>query len=129
MLTTTIIGSKDEPYPMIDQVWDFYSTKGTKTVFVSVGTGNTCLPDLDFAEKLGCKILKCDTPSATPKWNDVLEVLKTRKLGETISDFAKPASKKWVLPKNLILEESIPSFTNGTIEEDGQIVKTKRWLI
>lgn len=127
MLTTTTIGAKEEPYPMVENVWDFYSAKGTKTVFVSVGTGNTCLPDLDFAETLGCKILKCDVPSDSAKWNEIVDLLKTRKVSETSSDFAKSAAKKWVLPKNIVIEESIPSLTNGTIEEDGQVIKTKKW--
>ena len=92
MIQTVSIGAKEEPYPMISNVWDFFSTKGTKTVFVSVGTGKTCVPDLEFAETIGCPILKLDSPEDTQKWQEVKEILKTRKLGESTSDFAKAAA-------------------------------------
>ncbi len=128
MISTTTIGSKDEPYPMIANVWDFFSQKGTKTVFISVGTGKTCLPDLDFAETIGCSILKLDTPEKTiQEWNEIKDILKTRKITETTSDFAKPASRKWVLPKNLHIAQCVPSHFNGTIETQEGIIKTKKW--
>ena len=128
MLTTTAIGSKEEPYPMLGNVWDFFSEKGTKTVFVSVGTGVSCLPDLDFAETLGCPILKLDTPENTEKWNEVKDILKSRKITETTSEFAKAATRKWVLPKNIHTESVVPSFYNGTIQVDGNELKTKPWI-
>lgn len=127
MLTISNIGPKDEPYPMIGNVWDFFASKGTKTVFVSVGTGNTCLPELDFAETIGCKILKVDTPEQSKQWAEVQEVLKVRKVAETTSEFAKSAARKWVLPKNLILDQSIPSYSNGTITVNGSAVPTRSW--
>jgi hypothetical protein len=128
MLSTTTIGSKEEPYPMIANIWDFFSQKGTKTVFVSIGTGTTCLPDLDLAETMGCPILKLDTPETTAKWEEIKEILKVRKVSETTSEFAKPAGRKWVLPKNLYLESVIPSFYTGTIQTDGVELKTKPWF-
>ena len=128
MITTVSIGAKEEPYPMISNVWDFFSSKGTKTVFVSVGTGKTCVPDLDFAETIGCPILKLDTPEDTQKWVEVKDLLKIRKLGDSTTDFAKPAARKWVLPKNLLVESTIPSFYNGTIETEKGPVTTKSWF-
>jgi hypothetical protein len=127
MITISNIGAKEEPYPMLGNVWDFFSTKGTKTVFVSVGTGNTCLPELDFAETIGCKILKLDTPETSKKWTEVADVLKTRKVTDETSEFAKMASRKWVLPKNLIIHETIPSYHNGTITVDGTTLQTRSW--
>ena len=128
MISTTTIGSKEEPYPMLANVWDFFSTKGTKTVFISVGTGNSCLPDLDFAETIGCKILKLDLPESLSKWAEITDILKTRKVTDITSEFAKPASRKWILPKNLVLEECIPSYANGSIEYNGSTLKTKQWF-
>jgi hypothetical protein len=128
MISTTSIGSKEEPYPMISNVWDFFSTKGTKTVFVSVGTGNSCLPDLDFAETIGCKVLKLDTPEHSQKWREVADILKTRKVTETTSEFAKSATRKWVLPKNLLVEECVPSYWNGTSDYNGTTLKTQNWF-
>lgn len=128
MISTTTIGSKEEPFPMIANVWDFFSSKGTKTVFVSVGTGNSCLPDLDFAETIGCKILKLDLPEYVPQWKEITDILKTRKATDSTSEFAKPATRKWILPKNLILDECIPSYGNGTIDHKDTSVKTKAWF-
>lgn len=128
MISTTTIGAKEEPYPMLANVWDFFSTKGTKTVFVSVGTGNSCLPDLDFAETIGCKLLKVDVPEHASKWREITEILKTRKATDTTSEFAKSATRKWVLPKNIVVDECIPSYANGTIEHDGSTIKTKQWF-
>jgi hypothetical protein len=127
MATTTLIGSKEDPYPMIENVWNFFSEKGTKLVFVSVGTGNSCLPDLDFAEMNGCPILKLDTPETSAKWNEVKDILKARKLQETTSEFAKPAMRKWVLPKNLHLQDCIPCSYNGTLVSDGVTLATRSW--
>ena len=120
--------SKEDPYPMIANVWDFFSIKGTKTVFVSVGSGKTCIPDLEFAETIGCAVLKLDTPSDSQKWNEIKDMLKIRKTNETTSDFVKPAARKWVLPKNLIVESCMPSLHNGTIETEEGTVTTKNWL-
>ncbi len=128
MITTVTIGAKEEPYPMVSNVWDFFSSKGTKTVFVSVGTGKTCVPDLEFAETLGCPILKLDTPGQTQAWTEVKELLKVRKVADITSEFAKPAARKWVLPKNLITESIIPSFTKGTMESAKGTIQTKPWL-
>jgi hypothetical protein len=127
MTSTTTIGSKEEPYPMIANVWDFFSQKGIKTIFVSVGSGSSCIPDLDFAESIGCPILKLDTPDVTAKWDEIKEILKVRKVMETTSEFAKPATRKWVLPKNLITEACIPASYNGTIDYNGVTLKTRTW--
>lgn len=128
MISTTTIGTKEEPYPMIANIWDFFSEKGTKTVFFSVGSGNTCVPDLDFAETIGCPLVKLDTPEFYKKWDEIRDLLKSRKISETTTDFAKPAARKWVLPKNLIVEDCIPSMYDGSIEINGVTIKTRKWV-
>jgi hypothetical protein len=128
MLSLTTIGSKEEPWPMISNVWDFFSEKGTKTVFLSIGTEQSCLPELDFCETLGCPVLKLDTPETSQRWEEVKEILKVRKLTETTSEFAKPASRKWVLPKNLHVESCVPGFHNGTLDVDGKQYIVKNWV-
>jgi hypothetical protein len=128
MISTTTIGTKEEPYPMIANIWDFFSEKGTKTVFFSVGSGSTCVPDLDFAETIGCPLVKLDTPDMSEKWNEIKDLLKVRKLSDTTTEFAKPAARKWVLPKNLITETCIPSLYNGTLDVNGETIKTRRWI-
>jgi hypothetical protein len=127
MTSITTIGSKEEPFPMLANIWDFFSQKGTKTIFVSIGTGNSCLPELDLAEMVGCKILKLDVPSESQKWRDVGDILKSRKAVESTSEFAKFATRKWVLPKNLLIESSLPSFAQGTVDLQGSIIPTRTW--
>lgn len=128
MITTTTIGSKEEPYPIVSDVWDLFSQKGTKTVFASVDTGASCLPDLDFAETIGCPILKLvSTDEDLKRWEDVKEMLKTRKIEESTSDFVKAASRKWVLPKKVFVQKCLPSLYNGSIETEKGPLQTKTW--
>ena len=127
MISTTTIGTKEDPYPMIQNVWDFFSAKGPKTIFVSVGTGSSCLPDLEFAETLGCPLLKLDLPDQSKKWQEVKEILKSRKPTDSTSDFAKAAARKWVLPKNVYVQECIPAEYDGTLDIEGSTYKTSRW--
>ncbi len=127
MVSLTKIGPKDAPYPMVDAIWDFFSTKGTKTVFVSVGSGSSCLPDLELAETIGCPLLKMELPESAKAWYEIKDLLKTRKVTETTSEFAKPAARKWVLPKNLTVLEALPSFTSGTLTVNGTQVSSQRW--
>lgn len=127
MISLTKVGPKESPYPMIDTIWDFFSTKGTKTIFISVGSGPTCLPELELAETIGCPLLKIETPETAKPWYEIKELLKTRKVTETTSEFAKPAARKWVLPKNLRIVEALPSFTSGTLTVNGTQVPSLRW--
>lgn len=127
MIKTTTIGGKETPYPMVENVWDFFSSKGTKTVIVSVGAGSTCAPELDLAETLGCPILVLGTSPDVHIWTETRDLLKTRKCTETTSDFAKPAARKWVLQKNLVIQEAIPSFGGGTLDCPGGSVPMRSW--
>jgi hypothetical protein len=122
MIPITPIGAKEELYPMIQNPWEFFSEKGLKTVFVSVGTGSSCLPELDIAETLGCPILKLDVPEDSAKWSEIKEILKSRKISDSTSEFAKVASRKWVLPKNLLVESCVPGFAQGSFH-DGTAVR------
>jgi hypothetical protein len=128
MISTTTIGSKEEPWPMVENPWDFFSEKGTKTVFLSIGTGSSCLPELDFCETLGCPVLKLDTPEVSQAWDDVKEVLKVRKITDATSEFAKPAARKWVLPKNIHTESCVPGFYTGSVAIDGKDIPVKPWF-
>lgn len=122
------IGSKENPYPMLGSLWDFFSEKGTKTVIVTCGSGSSPLSDLDLAETLGSPLLKLTLPNETAKWTEVKELLKTRKTTDTTSEFAKTATKKWVLPKNLLIEECIPGSFSGSVETNGSTTKLVNWF-
>lgn len=115
---------QDKTFPVMKNLWDFFSRKGSKTVFLSVGTSETPTVELHISESLGCKIHLFDTEQSNiAKWTEIQEILKTRKTTETTSEFAKPALKRWVLPNNLVTYPSIPQFQSGpenlktTVEE------------
>jgi hypothetical protein len=98
-----------ETFPVFRNLWDFFAAKGNKTVFVSIGNSSSPLVELHCSEVLGCKIhLVSDQTEVLNQWTETKDVLKTRKVSETTSEFAKQALKKWVLPQNILF---LPPFT------------------
>jgi len=117
------------PLPMIEKLWDFYSSKGNKTVFLNVGTSSSPLGELEIVESLGCPLHVIE-PSATKRelWNKVVEILKTRKeTDETRCDFTSNVSMKWVLGKNVIVHSKLPHFTNGSIHLENETFETEEF--
>jgi hypothetical protein len=103
-----------ETFPVFRNLWDFFSAKGNKTVFVSIGNSSSPLVELHFSETLGCKIhLFSEKTDVLNQWNETKEILKTRKTSETTSEFAKQALKKWVLPQNILLSSSPFTFSSA----------------
>lgn len=117
------MGGKEDSFPMVQNIWDFFSEKGIKVVFLSVGTGKTPLVELEFSEMLGCPVHIFDPEEQSiAKWQEVKDILQTRKSTETTSSFALGASKKWVLPRNLSVHNALPFFYDGSI-----MVHEKKW--
>jgi hypothetical protein len=111
------VGSTNDRFPIIEGLWDFYSAKGPKTVFLSVGSSPSPLPELDLCEMLGCPLYLFETRTEVMnQWTEIREILKTRKATDTTSVFAKDALKKWVLPRNLHVEAKLPFFFDGQVE-------------
>ena len=124
---TMILGkSGSTPLPMIEQLWNFYSSKGNKTVFLNVGTSTSPLAELEVAESLGCPLHVVEVSSEKRElWNKVVDILKTRKVtDETRCDFTENVSLKWVLGKNIILYNQLPYFTNGSIHTEKDTFET-----
>jgi hypothetical protein len=110
------IGGAADEWPMINDLWEFYSKKGIKTVFLSIGNTRAAGPDLEIAETLGCPIhVIQEGEDAAASWEEVKQILKSRKREETASSFSEGADTKWVLPKNIRYVTGIPSF--GTFPE------------
>jgi hypothetical protein len=126
LIPLTMMGSKDEPFPMIQNIWEFFSQKGIKTVIVSIGSSSTPLVELEFSEMLGCPIHIFE-PKTTflNSWEQVKEILVNRKTTEETPSFVKHASKKWVLPRNVHLHSELPFFYNGTSLLAGEECKTR----
>jgi hypothetical protein len=122
-----LLGKKgSNPLPMIEKLWDFYSVKGIKTVFVSVGTSSSPLGELEIAETLGCPIHIIEyNETLLDNWKKVVEILKERKVSEsTTCDFTNEVLNKWVLPKNVRISNKLPFFFNGSIELNGNVIET-----
>lgn len=111
VIKVKLIGNETEKWPMINDLWDFYNKKGIKTVFFSVGNTTSAYTDLDIAETLGCPInLFGSTDETMQKWEEVKQVLKSRKRPDTAVPFSEGAETKWVLPKNIRFYPDVPSF-------------------
>lgn len=123
LIPVITMGGKEDPFPMVQNIWDFFSEKGIKVVFLSIGTSKTPLVELEFSEMLGCPVHIFDpNEEVVAKWQEVKEILQTRKSTETTSAFASSASKKWVLPRNLIVQNTLPFFYDGSVT-----VHEKKW--
>lgn len=104
--------SSSDSFPVFRNLWDFFSSKGNKTVFVSVGESASPMVELHLSETLGSKVhLYSEDTDYHQKWNEVKEILKSRKATEQTSEFGKQALKKWVLPNNICVSSAPFSFS------------------
>jgi hypothetical protein len=126
-LTTVIGASSSDPFPMLDRSWDIFSAKGIRTVFVSIGNSASVVADLDIAEGLGCPINHVAlSPSEEAAWTEISTILKERKREPTASAFSAAAETKWILPKNVRPQATLPWWSNGTVDlSGGAQVKTQ----
>ena len=122
---TASVGKVD-PFPILDRVWDLFSGKGIRTVFLTVGASKSALADLEIAESLGCP-LNIVTINDQEKgvWSEVLNILKDRKREANATPFSEGADAKWILPKNLRLQDAVPWWENGTMEISGTTLRTQ----
>jgi hypothetical protein len=103
--------------------------KNMNTVFVSLGASTSCLADLEIAEPLGCPIFV--TPlAAAESWAEVARVLKAHKREpeNSVYPFSEQAESKWILSKNVRVQEALPWWTTGEIDISGQKIKTQDFL-
>ena len=119
------IGNKNDQWPIIENLWGFYGSKGIKTVFLNVGGSSTSSVELEIAEILGCPIHTWDArEDISNAWQEVKDILKARKRPDTASAFSEGADSKWVLPKNIHNYTGVLSFMNGAIEIQGKMYPT-----
>jgi hypothetical protein len=124
-IQTTIVGKKSSnPLPILDRLWDFYSVKGIKTVFVSVGSSSSPVAELEISESLGCPLHVVEVvPTVLEHWSKVKTILQERKATpETTCDFTNDVQNKWVLAKNVRISDKLPFFNTGVLEmQDGPV--------
>ena len=121
-------GSLD-PFPCVANLSQIYMQKNMNTIFVSLGASKSCLADLEIAEPLGCPIFISPVGAVEP-WAEVTRVLKAhkREAANSVYPFSEQAESKWILSKNIRLQEAIPWWTTGEIDISGQKIKTQDFL-
>ena len=122
----TLVGKKgSNPLPMLEKLWEFYTSKGIKTVFVSVGTSSSPLGELEIAETLGCPLHIVEyNEENLNKWSKVQDILKSRKDLLEPYDFTNEVINKWILPKNIRISNNLPFFYKGTIDINSSSIQT-----
>jgi len=111
--------SGSDPFPFLKDAWSMFSKKGSKTVFISIGSSKSAIADLEIAEIIGCQITVVPgSEEGLAGWLEVAECIKTHEPCENPkSDFSNGANDKWILPKHLHIETlSIPYWGRGVLE-------------
>ncbi len=123
----TIGKDSSSPFPIIDRIWDIYSKKGIRTVFLSVGSSTSSAPDLELAESIGCPIhmVPLNNEQAA-QWEEIAAILKQRKREEPNNkySFSEGAELKWILFKNIRIQPSIPWWSTGSLDVSGSTLPT-----
>lgn len=123
------IGKEGDQWPILDKLWDYFSLKGIKVVFASIGTTASPLTDLEIAETMGCPLHVFEVrKEKLEEWEEVKKILKERKREEGASAFTEGVDTKWVLPKNIRIYPFLPSFSTGTQEIEGITYSTKEFV-
>jgi hypothetical protein len=107
------------PFPMIDRIWDILGKKGIRTVFVSIGNSSSSAADLELAESMGCPIHVVPLSKAgRTAWEEVTACLqaKKRESENAAHSFSEGSERKWVLPKNVRIQDALPSWADGHIQ-------------
>ncbi len=94
----------DGPVPMLKDIWNFFNTKGMKTVVISVNSFNSFHVDLELTESLGCPIhLLVDNEESENRWKILQKTLKERTISPEHETFEwlQGIQKRWILARNL----------------------------
>jgi hypothetical protein len=128
-LPTVILGlNTNAPFPCIDNILNFYYKKNIKTIFASIGTSKSCIADLEMSETLGCPIFIAPGVESK-KWKTLERYIKEKNLNtylvcDTSDSFFTGFEEKWVLPRNIRIQETVPWWTSGSIDVGTESLKT-----
>lgn len=118
LISTLGVGSSS-PFPILSRVWDTFASKGIRTIFLTIGNSSSSAADLELAESIGCPIHICPLSLQEGEaWKEIQTILKERKReGEFAAHpFTVGAETKWILPKNIRIQDAIPWWGEGTIQ-------------
>ena len=119
-IPTILLGSDtNDPFPCIEHIIELFSNKNIKTIFASIGTSKSCIADLEISENLSCPIYIAPV-AGYKKWKGVETLIKEKASNPDaaldINDpFFTGLEDKWVLPRNIRIQETIPWWTTGSI--------------
>ena len=108
------LAEKVDPFPCLDPLWNIYSKKGIKTIFLSIGASKSCLADLEIAEILGCPIhVATINAEQEEKWKEVKDCLVSRERVAAKFDFSDGSEEKWITAKNFRMVGAPPLWGSG----------------
>ena len=113
--------SGPDPFFFLKNPLSTYSSKGSKTIFLSFGGSKTANLELEILENIGCSVIIVpDTRDKVLGWLETAECLATREPHPNPqSDFSLGSDEKWVLAKKLrIISDSIPWWSKGILKID-----------
>ena len=123
----TIGAGSSAPFPMFDRAWEIFADKGIRTVFVSIGNSSSSAADLDLAEGIGCPLhIVPLTEKGRAEWAEIAAILKEKKReGDNATHpFSEGAERKWILPKNIRVQEAVPSWEAGSARREAAEIVT-----
>ena len=125
--TTTFASNSSDPFPMLNSAWDIFAGKGIRTVFLTIGNSKSAMADLEISECLGCPINTVPlNPAEAAEWAEVGKILRERKWDASGAlPYSVGAETKWILPKNLRVQETLPWWRNGTLDLSGHSLNTQ----
>ena len=118
-LTTVFPTNHTNLWPILNDMWSFFSGNAGNISVLSVNSTKDVIPDLKLAEKVGAKLTVCvPTDERVEYMNDVKIVLKERGKSTLLSkDASFPIiSKCWVLSNRVSIVKGIPGAFNGSAE-------------
>lgn len=108
-----------------------FARKGVRTVAVSIGSSESCLPELDIVEDLGCPInivpLSAEERAA---WDAVIPMIKSKQVDpeNPHASFLKGGCEKWVIPSHIRQQNTVPWWCDGLVLKDCSAVPVKTFV-
>lgn len=118
-LTNIFPVNHSNQWPILKDMWSFFSGNAGNISVLSVNSSGDVLPDLKLTEKVGGKITLCvPTDEDVNFLNNVKTVLKERNKSELIknNEVFTSISKCWVLANRVAIVKGLPFSFNGYAE-------------
>ena len=110
---------------------DTFARKGIRTVAISIGASDTCIPELEIVEDLGCPINIVPLSSQDrAAWDAVIPMIKAKKIDPESphASFLKGGDEKWVIPSHIRPQTTVPWWCNGSVLEDCSAIPVKAFV-